>query len=102
MNREGIMLEAGSGRTSKSAPAPADGLAKPKHRILIVDDHTIMRDGLRALLEADGRFEVVETVENGREAVRATLQLAPGLALMDLAMPQMDRLRGIPRHSGRD
>jgi DNA-binding NarL/FixJ family response regulator len=77
------------------AHAIAEGLAKPKCRILIVDDHTIMRDGLRALLESDGRFEVLDAVENGREAVRAALALQPDLVLMDLAMPQMDALAAI-------
>jgi two-component system, NarL family, response regulator NreC len=91
----GSMLEGGAGKTSKNAAAPADALAKPKRRILIVDDHTIMRDGLRALLEGDGRFEVVDAVENGREAIRVSLALQPDLVLMDLAMPQMDGLAAI-------
>ena len=89
------MPEGGAGKTAKNAAAPADALAKPKRRILIVDDHTIMRDGLRALLEVDGRFEVVDAVENGREAIRSTLALQPDLVLMDLAMPQMDGLAAI-------
>ena len=70
-------------------------LAARKYRIIIADDHTIMREGLRALLESDGRFEVVDTVENGREAVRAVMAHEPDVVLMDLAMPQMDGLTAI-------
>lgn len=70
------------------------GLA-PRHRVMIADDHTIMREGLRALLESQDSVEVVAAVENGREAVRMVTALKPDLVLMDLAMPEMDGLTAI-------
>jgi DNA-binding NarL/FixJ family response regulator len=66
-----------------------------KHRILIAEDHTILREGLRALLSLDPGLEVVGEVENGRDAVRAVEQLKPDLVLMDLSMPGTDGLTGI-------
>jgi len=66
-----------------------------KHRILIAEDHTILREGLRALLSLDPGLEVVGEVENGRDAVRVVEQLKPDLVLMDLSMPGTDGLTGI-------
>lgn len=66
-----------------------------KHRVLLADDHTIMRDGLRVLLEGDERLEVVGAVDNGREAIRAVSALNPDIVLMDLAMPEVDGLSAI-------
>jgi DNA-binding NarL/FixJ family response regulator len=65
------------------------------HRILIADDHTIMREGLRSLLEAEADLEIVGAVDNGRDAVRLVGLLKPDLVLMDLAMPQMDGMSAI-------
>lgn len=66
-----------------------------KHRILIVDDHTLLRAGLRALLVQDPGFEVVGEAENGRDAIRAVGQLTPDLVLMDLTMPGMNGIEAI-------
>lgn len=66
-----------------------------RSRVLIADDHTIMREGLRALLESDKRLEVVGAVDNGREAVRSAVALKPDLLLMDIAMPDMDGLSAL-------
>ena len=66
-----------------------------KHRIVIADDHTIMREGLRSLLEAEAAFEVIGAVDNGRDAVRLATLLKPDLVLMDLAMPHMDGMSAI-------
>jgi two-component system, NarL family, response regulator NreC len=66
-----------------------------RHRILVADDHTIMREGLRSLLDAQADFEVVGAVDNGRDAVRLAGLLSPDLVLMDLAMPQMDGMSAI-------
>ena len=64
-------------------------------RVLIVDDHTLLRAGLRALLVQDPGFEVVGEAENGRDAIRAVGQLTPDLVLMDLTMPGMNGIEAI-------
>jgi DNA-binding NarL/FixJ family response regulator len=66
-----------------------------KHRILIVDDHTLFRAGVRALLSADEGIEVVGEADNGRDAIRAVGQLAPHLVLMDLTMPSMNGMEAM-------
>ncbi len=58
--------------------------------VLIVDDHAVVRHGIRALLEADGDFLVVGEVGSGGEAVLLAADLAPDVVLMDLLMPEMD------------
>lgn len=67
----------------------------PWCRLIIADDHTIMREGLRSLLEAETDLEVAGAVDNGRDAVRLAALLKPDLVLMDLAMPHMDGMTAI-------
>ena len=62
-------------------------LNKDAHRIMIVDDHTIMRDGLQSLLASEPGFEVVGTAADGRSAIRSVAALKPDIILMDLTMP---------------
>ncbi len=59
-------------------------------RVLIVDDHTIVRKGIRALLAEIEGMEVVGEADNGQEAVAQAETLHPDVILMDLAMPKMD------------
>jgi DNA-binding NarL/FixJ family response regulator len=66
-----------------------------KHRILIVDDHALLRSGLRALLTDNPSFEVVGEADNGRDAIRAVGQYGPNLVLMDLSMPDMNGMEAI-------
>ncbi len=66
-----------------------------KVRILIAEDHTILREGLRALLLGEQDFEVVGEAEDGREAIRRIEELTPDLVLMDLSMPRMSGLDAI-------
>jgi DNA-binding NarL/FixJ family response regulator len=66
-----------------------------KQRILIVDDHTLLRAGLRALLVQDPNLEVVGEADNGRDAVRAVGQFSPNLVLMDLTMPGMNGIEAV-------
>jgi DNA-binding NarL/FixJ family response regulator len=61
-------------------------------RVLIVDDHTLVRDGIRALLALVADIEVVGEASNGKEALGKIKQLAPDVVLMDLAMPIMSGL----------
>jgi DNA-binding NarL/FixJ family response regulator len=68
-----------------------------KIRVLIVDDHTIVRDGIRALLGLAGDIEVVGEAENGREALDRVRELVPDVVLMDVAMPTMDGLEATRR-----
>jgi NarL family two-component system response regulator LiaR len=65
-------------------------LAEPNVRVLIVDDHAIVRKGIRALLSEAGGFEVVGEAEDGQAAVRRAEETAPDVILMDLLMPGMD------------
>lgn len=59
-------------------------------RVLLVDDHAIVRAGLRALLEAAGDMLVVGEAENGEQAVREAETLRPDVVLLDLAMPRLN------------
>jgi len=59
-------------------------------RILLADDHAIVRDGIRALLEKETDFEVVGEVEDGRAAVQQAEKLLPDLVIMDIAMPNLN------------
>ncbi|HEX6019232.1 MAG TPA: response regulator transcription factor [Burkholderiaceae bacterium] len=59
-------------------------------KVVIADDHSVVRDGLRFLLEAEGDIEVVGGAANGNEAVRLARQLAPDVVIMDVAMPELN------------
>jgi DNA-binding NarL/FixJ family response regulator len=63
-----------------------------KVRILVADDHTLMRQGLKKILEEQPDWEVVAEAGDGREAVRQTMALQPDVIVLDIAMP---RLNGI-------
>ncbi len=64
-------------------------------RILVVDDHPIVRDGIRGLFAGDNEFEVVGEAGDGADAVRQTAQLDPDVVLMDLRMPTMSGVEAI-------
>ena len=61
-----------------------------KIRVLIADDHQIVRDGLRSLLEKEPDLEVVAAVEDGRTTVRMVEELQPDVVIMDISMPGLN------------
>ena len=68
-----------------------------KIRVLIVDDHTLVRDGIRALLSLVADIEVVGEAANGREGLEKVAELVPDVVLMDISMPIMGGLEATRR-----
>jgi NarL family two-component system response regulator LiaR len=66
-------------------------------RILLADDHPIVREGLRALLETQSDFDVIAECANGEEALRLNATLLPDMLLLDLEMPVLDGVETIRR-----
>jgi DNA-binding NarL/FixJ family response regulator len=92
----------------------ATGDTEGRIRILVVDDHKIVRDGLRRLLEVEPDMNVVGEAQNGAEAERMVAQLHPDVAIMDICMPEVNGIEatrriassatkviGLSMHSGR-
>jgi DNA-binding NarL/FixJ family response regulator len=76
---------ANADRTDRAAPI----------RLLIVDDHPVVRDGLQGMFAGDPEFDVVGEAANGREAVSQAEAFRPDVVLMDLRMPEMDGVSAI-------
>ena len=68
---------------------------KDKHRIVLVEDHTILREGLRSLLHEHDNLEVIGEAADGRTGLRLALSKKPDLVLMDLSMPKMNGFEAI-------
>ncbi|MGA2463410.1 MAG: response regulator transcription factor [Thermodesulfobacteriota bacterium] len=66
-----------------------------KVRIVIAEDHTILREGLKSLLSSNPDFEIIGEAEDGREAIRCVEKFKPDLILMDLSMPRMNGMDAI-------
>ncbi|OJF76730.1 MAG: hypothetical protein BKP49_05770 [Treponema sp. CETP13] len=66
-------------------------------KVLIVDDQTLIRDGLSSLLSFRKEVEVVGTAENGLSAIKASLELKPDIILMDIRMPVMDGITALKK-----
>ena len=72
-------------------------MKNPAVRILLADDHDVVRKGLRGLLEANSTWQVCGEAANGREAVRLAVKLAPDVAVLDLEMPELNGLEATRR-----
>jgi two-component system response regulator NreC len=68
-------------------------------RIVLADDHTILRKGLRLLLERESEFAIVAEASNGREAMEAVSREIPDVVIMDIAMPSMNGIEATKRIS---
>jgi NarL family two-component system response regulator LiaR len=64
-------------------------------RVLVVDDHVVVRRGIRALLSTDSGLRVVGEAANGAQAIRAAADLSPDVILMDLVMPEVDGIEAV-------
>jgi DNA-binding NarL/FixJ family response regulator len=69
----------------------------PRTRILIADDHDVVRSGLRVLLHSFPEFTVIAEAANGEEAVRLALERKPDVILMDISMPVLDGIEATAR-----
>lgn len=69
--------------------------------VLIADDHPLMRQGIRSVLERAGSFRVVQEAENGESALEAIRSLRPDIAVVDVEMPKLDGF-GVVRHVVRE
>ena len=65
--------------------------------VLLAEDHMIVREGLRALLEAEDDIEVIGEAQTGRQAIQLTKKLRPGVVVMDIAMPLLNGLEATRR-----
>ncbi|TQO36791.1 LuxR family two component transcriptional regulator [Arenibacter algicola] len=63
--------------------------------IVLADDHSLVRDGIRALLEEDANYEVIGEVSNGKEAVQMVLDKKPDLLIIDIRMPEMNGIEAV-------
>ena len=68
-------------------------LAMKRIAVLLVEDHTVVREGLRVLIEAFGDIEIVGEAKTGREAVQMAKDLRPEIVVMDIAMPSLNGLQ---------
>lgn len=65
--------------------------------VLLADDHGVVRDALRYLLEAQGDIQIVATAADGQEAVEQAIRLCPDVAVIDISMPRMDGIEATRR-----
>ena len=66
-------------------------------RVLIADDHAVVREGIRHVLSAEAGFEVVGEAANGADAVRMAIELLPDVVVLDLSMPELSGLEAAPK-----
>ena len=73
------------------------GDRSPVIKVLVADDHALMRNGLRGMLDAQDDMEVVGEAEDGVEAVEEALRLHPHVVIMDIRMPRLDGIEATKR-----
>ena len=74
---------------------PATANAKTRIKVLMADDHAIVREGVRLCLEGMGDIDVVGEAEDGHQAVRLVGQLAPDVAVLDVTMPRLNGIEAL-------
>ena len=85
-------------RTPLGAPGRIVNMTSTaKIRVLLADDHTLVRQGLRALLEREADIKVIGEATNGREAVRKAVALRPDVIVMDISMPRLNGIEATMR-----
>src|SRR5438874_13823629 len=84
-NSNGVIFHSGARRLGAKK-------TMQKIRVILADDHTVVRQGLRALLIAEGDIDIVGEADNGRQAVQLAKKLVPDVAVRDIAMPQLNGL----------
>lgn len=68
-----------------------------KLRIFLADDHMVVREGLKSLINSQPDMEVVGEAENGRDAVKCAVELSPDVVVMDISMPEMNGIEATER-----
>src|SRR5215813_1315026 len=84
-NSNGVIVDSGVKKNRARKPMQ-------KIRVILADDHTVVRQGLRALLVAEGDIDIVGEADNGRQAVQLAKRLLPEVVVMDIAMPVLNGL----------
>src|SRR5262245_40111998 len=69
----------------------------PNLRILVADDHELVRKGIRSLLEAEADWKVISEVDDGKKAVQEAQKLKPDIAILDVSMPGLTGLEAAAR-----
>src|SRR3984957_7980361 len=81
--------------STEEAPKPAANSGRPNIRIVVADDHPVVRFGVKNMLMSDPGFDVVGEAEDGDDAITQTLELEPDILLLDLAMPRLPGLEAM-------
>ena len=66
-------------------------------KVMLADDHKMIREGLRQLLELDENIEIISEAENGRECLEKIYECRPDVVLLDINMPGLDGLKTLPK-----
>ena len=89
-NYQSRIMNSSNGNPTNSSPIIDSNDQESRIRILVVDDQKMIREGLKALIKTEMDLEVVDTAENGEDAIKKVETLQPDIVLMDMEMPGMD------------